>query len=162
MIVSDQQLINSEVSVESRIFTIQDILNYLPHRYPFLLIDRIENVYGDERGVGIKNVTYNEPCFTGHFPGLPIFPGVLIVEGMAQTAGAMVSAILPAGPKEVYFTTIDGVKFRKPVSPGDRLEYVMKKTKHRRNMWWYSGEAFVNGICVAEANVSAVVDQASL
>jgi 3-hydroxyacyl-[acyl-carrier-protein] dehydratase len=87
---------------------------------------------------------------------------VLIVEGMAQTAGAMVSATLPIGPKEVYFTTIDGVKFRKPVCPGDRLEYVMQKTNHRRNMWWYAGEAFVNGVCVAEANVSAVVAQAAL
>jgi 3-hydroxyacyl-[acyl-carrier-protein] dehydratase len=162
MIASPQKPINSESEVKPRVFTIQDILNYLPHRYPFLLIDRIENVYGDESGVGIKNVTYNEPCFTGHFPGLPIFPGVLIIEGMAQTAGAMVSAILPPGPKEVYFMTINDVKFRKPVSPGDCLEYVMKKQKKRSNMWWYSGKAFVNGVCIAEACVSALVDQAAL
>jgi 3-hydroxyacyl-[acyl-carrier-protein] dehydratase len=150
---------NANTPNSPRIFTIQDILQYLPHRYPFLLIDRIENVYGDESGVGIKNVTCNEPCFTGHFPERPIFPGVFIVEGMAQTAGTMVAAIMPSGPKEVYFMTIDEVKFRKPVIPGDRLEYVMTKQNNRRNMWWYSGEAFVDGICVAQARVSALVDQ---
>jgi 3-hydroxyacyl-[acyl-carrier-protein] dehydratase len=162
MMVSEQKQVNSKVEVKPRILTVQDILTYLPHRYPFLLIDRIVDVYGDERGTGIKNVTYNEPCFPGHFPGRPIFPGVLIVEGMAQTAGAMVSATLPVGPKEVYFMTIDGVKFRKPVSPGDCLEYVMKKTNRRRNMWWYVGEAFVDGVCVAQASMSALVDQAAL
>lgn len=140
-------------------FDIQKLMELLPHRYPFLLVDRIKNVNADVSGIGIKNVTANEPQFTGHFPERPIFPGVLIVEGMAQTAGAMCVAARPSGikPKAVYFMTIDGVKFRKPVVPGDTLEYHVQKTNQRRNMWWYRCEATVDGQKVAEAELSAML-----
>ncbi|WP_407051285.1 3-hydroxyacyl-ACP dehydratase FabZ [Methyloraptor flagellatus] len=135
------------------------ILELLPHRYPFLMVDRIIDIDGDNAGIGIKNVTFNEPQFLGHFPGRPVFPGVLLIEGMAQTAGAMcVAATAEAGPpKVVYFMTIDKVKFRKPVEPGDVVHYHLTKLKQRSNMWWYRGEAKVDGKTVAEAEVSAML-----
>lgn len=138
---------------------IQKILALLPHRYPFLLIDRIRDMRGDEGCVGIKNVTVNEPQFSGHFPGQPIMPGVLLIEGMAQTAGAMcvASRAGTSAPKAVYFMTIDKAKFRKPVVPGDVVEYHMTKLRNRGNMWWYRGEARVTGAVVAEAEVSAML-----
>src|SRR3954463_16755716 len=107
------------------------ILKALPHRYPFLMVDRIINMRGDESAVGIKNVTANEPQFLGHFPGNPVMPGVLILEGMAQTAGTLCIRSLPGGvkPTLVYFLTIDKAKFRRPVVPGDRLEYHMDRIK---------------------------------
>lgn len=128
----------------------------LPHRYPFLMIDRIIGIKGDEFGIGIKNVTANEPQFQGHFPERPIMPGVLMIEGMAQTAGVL-SMYLQADeskpPPLVYFLTIDKAKFRKPVTPGDRVEYHMTKTKVRKTMWWYEGRAFVDGTLVCEAEI---------
>jgi 3-hydroxyacyl-[acyl-carrier-protein] dehydratase len=136
---------------------ILDILKYLPHRYPFLLVDRIIEMKGDESCIGIKNVTYNEPQFSGHFPGNPIMPGVLIIEGMAQTAGALCSRSLTPPPKAVYFMTIDKAKFRKPVIPGDVIEYHMTKLKHRLNMWWFRGEAKVSGVLVCEAEIAAML-----
>jgi 3-hydroxyacyl-[acyl-carrier-protein] dehydratase len=137
---------------------IERILQLLPHRYPFLLVDRIIEMNGDESCIGIKNVTFNEPHFTGHFPGRPVMPGVLIVEGMTQTAGALCVAAIGAGkPQIVYFTTIDNCKFRKPVIPGDRLEYHMTKLRSRRGIWWFRGEAKVDGQIVAEAEVSAML-----
>ena len=138
---------------------IQDMLKLLPHRYPFLMVDRIREIDGDKSGIGVKNVTFNEPHFQGHFPGQPIMPGVLIIEGMAQTAGAICVHAKTASstPKAVYFMTIDKVKFRKPVVPGDVLEYHMTKTKNRLSMWWFRGEAKVNGQIVAEAEVSAML-----
>ncbi len=138
---------------------IQKVLEVLPHRYPFLMVDKIININGDESGVGIKNVTFNEPQFQGHFPGTPIFPGVLIIEGMAQTAGAMCVLSMPEGkaPRLVYFMTIDKAKFRKPVGPGDVLEYHLTKIKSRGNMWWYRGEAKVAGTLVAEAELAAML-----
>jgi 3-hydroxyacyl-[acyl-carrier-protein] dehydratase len=138
---------------------IQRILELLPHRYPFLMVDRIVSVNGTESGIGIKNVTINEPQFQGHFPRQPVMPGVLLIEGMAQTAGCL--CVLGRGrgrpPKLVYFMTIDEARFRKPVTPGDRVEYHLTKLKNRRNMWWFRGEAKVDGQVVCEAVLSAMI-----
>jgi 3-hydroxyacyl-[acyl-carrier-protein] dehydratase len=134
------------------------LLASLPHRYPFLLVDRIIECDGDESCIGIKNVTFNEPQFQGHFPEQPVMPGVLLIEGMAQTAGALcVNAAVAGKPKVVYFMTINNAKFRKPVIPGDRVEFHMKKMNQRRNMWWYKGVAKVDGQVVCEAEVSAML-----
>lgn len=136
------------------------IMQLLPHRYPILLIDKIVDIDGDNSAVGIKNVTFNEPQFQGHFPGHPVMPGVMIIEAMAQTAGAM--CVFARGsnkppPKLVYFMTIDECKFRKPVVPGDVLKLHMTKQRQRRNMWWFKGEAMVDGERVAEAVISAML-----
>jgi 3-hydroxyacyl-[acyl-carrier-protein] dehydratase len=138
---------------------IQKLLTLLPHRYPFLLVDRIIEARGDESCIGIKNVTANEPQFMGHFPGRPIMPGVLLIEGMGQTAGALcVASIGPADrPPAVYLMTVDKAKFRKPVVPGDRVEFHMNKFAKRRNMWWFRGEAKVDGVLVCEAEISAML-----
>lgn len=135
-----------------------EILEYLPHRYPFLMVDRIEQIRGDEFCVGIKNVTFNEPCFQGHFPGRPVMPGVLLLEGMAQTAGAVCAVALGKDrPRFVYFLTIDKAKFRQPVLPGDQVEFHMTKMSQRRTMWWYRGEAKVAGKTVCEAELGAMM-----
>lgn len=137
---------------------IDDILRYLPHRYPFLMVDRIIEIDGDESAIGIKNVTFNEPHFTGHFPGNPVMPGVLIIEAMAQTAGAIV--LHKMGAKEtalVFFMTIDNAKFRKPVVPGDRLEIHVRKQKQRGGIFKFGCQAIVDGAKVAEAEVQAMV-----
>src|SRR5262245_59624535 len=134
------------------------ILKALPHRYPFLMVDRIINIRGDRGGIGIKNVTANEPQFMGHFPGNPVFPGVLIIEGMAQTAGVICSlAEAMPSKKSVFFITIDKARIRKAVVPGDTVEYHMTKKATKRNMWWYRGEAYVVGQVVAEAEVGAMI-----
>jgi 3-hydroxyacyl-[acyl-carrier-protein] dehydratase len=139
---------------------IAEILKLLPHRYPFLLIDRITNIRGDESAIGIKNVTFNEPQFQGHFPGQPVFPGVMLVEAMAQTAGAICILSMGEGKtKGVYFLTIDKAKFRRPVVPGDVVEFHMTKKAKRKTMWWYRGEAKVAGELVAEAEVGAMLIQ---
>jgi 3-hydroxyacyl-[acyl-carrier-protein] dehydratase len=138
---------------------LQQILKVLPHRYPFLLIDRIERINGDESCVGIKNVTFNEPFFQGHFPGQPVMPGVLLLEGMAQSAGAICTFALGGDkpPSRVYFLTIDKAKFRRPVVPGDRVEFHMKKINKRKSMWWFRGEARVDGQVACEAEVGAMI-----
>jgi 3-hydroxyacyl-[acyl-carrier-protein] dehydratase len=136
------------------------IMDLLPHRYPFLLVDRIVDIDGDRSCIGIKNVTVNEPQFTGHFPARPIYPGVLLIEGMAQTAGAICVASRAADqtpPKQVFFMTIDKAKFRKPVEPGDTVRFHMTKLNNRRNMWWYRGEARVDDVLVCEAEISAML-----
>lgn len=137
------------------------IMQLLPHRYPFLLIDRVVDIRGDESGVGIKNVTINEPQFQGHFPDRPVFPGVLLLEAMAQTAGviALNAQRLSESLRSVYFVTIDKAKFRKPVGPGDRVEFHMTKTAQKRKIFWYSGRALVDGALVCEAEVSAMLGE---
>jgi len=141
---------------------IQKLLSALPHRYPFLMVDKIIEIRGDQSAIGIKNVTANEPQFLGHFPGNPVFPGVLLIEGMAQTAGAICVMALPSAgrPQLVYFLTIDKAKFRKPVVPGDTIEYHMTKLSQRKTMWWFRGEAKVAGQLVAEAEVGAMIADA--
>jgi 3-hydroxyacyl-[acyl-carrier-protein] dehydratase len=134
------------------------VLKCLPHRYPFLLVDRVIDIRGDDHGIGIKNVTANEPQFQGHFPGNPVFPGVLLIEGMAQTAGVLcILSISSPQPKSVFFLTIDKAKFRKPVVPGDTIEYHMTKIAQRKSMWWYRGVAKVAGQTVAEAELGAMI-----
>jgi 3-hydroxyacyl-[acyl-carrier-protein] dehydratase len=141
--------------------SIADILKALPHRYPFLMVDRISSIRGDEFAIGLKNVTANEPQFLGHFPDNPVFPGVLMIEGMAQTAG-VICILSMGGPsgKQVYFMTIDKAKFRKPVIPGDAIEYHVTKIARKRNIWWYRAEAKVGGQLVAEAEIGALVADA--
>lgn len=141
---------------------IAKILQSLPHRYPFLMIDRITEMRADEFAIGIKNVTANEPQFMGHFPDNPVFPGVLMIEGMAQTAGVLCicSGALGGPAKNVFFLTIDRAKFRKQVQPGDTIEYRMTKIARKKMMWWYRGEARVNGALVAEAEVGAMIANA--
>jgi 3-hydroxyacyl-[acyl-carrier-protein] dehydratase len=138
---------------------IHEILAALPHRYPFLMVDRIIDIHGDERGIGIKNVTMNEPQFMGHFPNNPVMPGVLLLEGMAQTAGVLCIRSGAAKPKPnlVYFLTIDGARFRRPVVPGDTVEYHVNQMRRRRNMWWYRAVAKVANELVAEATLGAMV-----
>ena len=137
---------------------IGQIMKALPHRYPFLMVDRIKDIDGDESCVGIKNVTINEPHFMGHFPDHPVMPGVLLIEGMAQTAGALcvLAQAAEGGAKLVYFMTIDKAKFRKPVVPGDTVEFHVRKIRRRSNIWKFSAEARVDGFKVAEAEVSAM------
>ena len=139
---------------------IREILRLLPHRYPFVMIDRITDIRGDEHGIGIKNVTVNEPQFVGHFPDNPVMPGVLLIEGMAQTAGVLCLRLME--PREVkrkvLFLTIDKAKFRKPAIPGDMIEYHVDKIAHRRNMWWYRAEAKVGDTLIAEAELGAVIE----
>ena len=137
---------------------INQIKTYLPHRYPLLLVDRVLNWESGKSITAIKNVTINEPQFMGHFPGNPVFPGVLMIEGMAQTAGVIcILAEAMAEKKSVYFLTIEHAKFRKLVLPGYTLEYHMTKKAHKKNMWWYRGEARVADQVVAEAVVGAMV-----
>ncbi len=139
-------------------FDILKLMELLPHRYPFLLVDRVVERLSDEFAKGIKNVTFNEPHFNGHFPNNPIMPGVLIIEGMAQTAGAICAETNFGGKKNnVLFMTIDKAKFRRPVRPGDVLEYHMTKLKQKRGVFKYSGVAMVDGAKVAEAVIGAMI-----
>jgi len=139
---------------------IQEIMNTLPHRYPFLLVDKIIEMDIGKRVVGIKNVTINEPFFQGHFPGQPIMPGVLILEAMAQVAGVMALKTVPPEQvqnKVIYFMTIDKAKFRKPVIPGDQIRFEMDVLKMRSNIVTFRGQAVVDGAVVAEAEMMAMI-----
>jgi len=137
----------------------QRLMRLLPHRYPFLMVDRIIEMDADNSAIGIKSVSVNEPFFQGHFPGFPIMPGVLIIEGLAQTAGALCVSNFSTTfkPQLVYFMGIDRAKFRKPVLPGDQLNYHVRKIRSRGKAWRFYGEAKVNGQVVAEAEVSAMI-----
>ncbi|NQW09683.1 MAG: 3-hydroxyacyl-ACP dehydratase FabZ [Alphaproteobacteria bacterium] len=135
------------------------VMDLIPHRYPFLLVDRIEKFEPNVGCVGLKNVTINEPFFAGHFPQRPVMPGVLIIESMAQTAGCLVVATLGAESegKLVYFMTIDNARFRKPVVPGDQMRVHVKKIRNRGPVWKFEGVARVDGAVVAEATYSAMI-----
>ena len=137
---------------------IQEILDLLPHRYPILLVDKIID-YNKEKVVGIKNVTFNEPHFMGHFPGKPVMPGVMIIEAMAQTSATLphLSYNISLGEKLIYFTTINNVKFKKTVIPGDVLELHIELVKFKKNFWKFSGKAKVDGNIVTEADFSAMI-----
>lgn len=140
-------------------FDIAQIMNAIPHRYPMLLVDRVVDMVLGESCTGIKNVTINENFFQGHFPSMPVMPGVLIIESMAQTAAVLVVTTL--GPewqgKLVYFMSVEGAKFRKPVVPGDQMRVEVVKQRQRSNIWKFSAEAKVDGKVVAEATYTAMI-----
>ena len=145
---------------ENKIYHIEEIMDMLPHRYPFLLLDRLEVEVAGAKGVGTKNVTMNEEFFQGHFPGNPVMPGVLQVEAMAQTAGAIVVSAdenYKTNKKSVLFMSIDGVKFRKPVKPGDQLKMYVEKIRERRNVYVFKGQSMVDGQVVSEAEFTAMI-----
>jgi 3-hydroxyacyl-[acyl-carrier-protein] dehydratase len=137
-----------------------EIQALLPHRYPFLLVDRVLELELDRRIVGIKNVTVNEPFFQGHFPGRPVMPGVLILEAMAQVGGLLAFKSLgPSMKPVVYLTGVDGAKFRKPVVPGDRIRFEIDVVKKRPPFWKMQGKALVETELVCEAEVTAMVTE---
>lgn len=147
---------NTEKMLSLDIF---QLLKMLPHRYPMLMIDRLDEIVIDHSAVGIKNVTVNEPCFQGHFPDKPIMPGVLIVEAMAQTAAALVVYSMggTAEGKLVYFMSIDDARFRKLVVPGDTLRVHVERIHKRGNVWKFRGEAKVGDVLCAEATYTAMI-----
>ncbi|MDJ1015633.1 MAG: 3-hydroxyacyl-ACP dehydratase FabZ [Paracoccaceae bacterium] len=136
------------------------IQRILPHRYPFLLVDRVVDIDGTASGVGIKNVAMNEPQFTGHFPGMPVFPGVLMIEAMAQTAAVVVGVGNNLADKEfgVFFMTVDGVKFRRKVVPGDQLRMAVETLRSGGRVWKFAGKATVDGELACECEFSAMMD----
>ena len=141
------------------VIDVNRIMEMIPHRYPFLMIDRVKNVVPDHQAVGIKNVTASEPHFQGHFPNHPVMPGVLIVEAMAQTAAVLVVETLgvEAEGKLVYFMSVDNARFRKPVTPGDVLEITVTKLRSRGNVYKFEGKARADGVMMAEAVFSAMI-----
>lgn len=146
-------------SEQGAVCDIERIMQMIPHRHPFLMIDRVVDVVGNVRATGIKNVSINEPFFQGHFPGRPVMPGVLIIEAMAQSAAVLV--VYTLGPdsegKLVYFMSLDGARFRKPVFPGDTLHVHVHKRHQRGNVWKFRSEAKVDGKVVADATFAAII-----
>ena len=137
---------------------INEILKMIPHRYPFLLVDKVDIIEPNEEAVGLKNITMNEPQFTGHFPENPVMPGVLIVEAMAQTAAVTVMSNQEEGHKKsVFFMSVENAKFRKPVLPGHQLKMHVVKEQERRNVYRFRGEATVDGVMHAEAVFTAMI-----
>ena len=138
---------------------IMRVMEMIPHRYPFLMIDRVVEIHKNEGAVGIKNVSINEPYFMGHFPRQPVMPGVLIIESMAQTAAVLVVETLgeDAAGKLVYFMTVDEARFRRPVTPGDCLRVHVTKLRHRGSVWKFRAEAHVEGTVMAQATFSAMI-----
>ena len=145
--------------MSGEVLNVKEIMDLIPHRYPMLLVDRIQDIVPGESCTGLKNVTFNEPFFQGHFPDEPIMPGVLIVEAMAQTAGALVchSTDLGGADTSVYFMNIEETKFRRPVVPGDVLEMHVEKAQSRGAVWKFIGKAMVNGKVHAEAKFTAMI-----
>ena len=153
----DQEAVQTQPAGE--VLDILQIMQAIPHRYPFLLIDRVVEVQKNVSAVGIKNVSVNESFFAGHFPGHPVMPGVLIIESMAQTAAVLVVETLgpEAQGKVVYFMSIEGAKFRRPVMPGDQLRVQVTKERNRGAVWKFHGVARVDGVTVAEATFAAMI-----
>src|SRR5690348_11839599 len=151
--------VESKVGAEASTIDVQRIMQMIPHRYPFLMIDRVIEAGPNVGAIGIKNVSMGEPFFQGHFPTQPVMPGVLIIEAMAQTAAVLVVHTLgPASEgKLVYFMSVDNARFRKPVVPGDQLFIHVKKERNRGNVWKFTGEAKVNGSLCAEATYAAMI-----
>jgi 3-hydroxyacyl-[acyl-carrier-protein] dehydratase len=135
------------------------IMHAIPHRYPFLMIDRVVDLVRNRSAIGIKNVSVNESFFQGHFPGHPVMPGVLIIESMAQTAAVLVVETLgpDAAGRVVYFMSVEGAKFRRPVLPGDQLRIHVTKERNRGNVWKFNAVARVDGVSVAEATYAAMI-----
>lgn len=150
---------NSESAKPVEHIDIVRIMEMIPHRYPFLMIDRVIDVVPDVGATGLKNVTMNEPFFQGHFPGHPVMPGVLMIEAMAQTAAVVVVHTMgkDAEGKLVYFMSVDQARFRKPVTPGDTVRFVIEKMRQRGNVWKFKGNAFVGDTLVAEAVFAAMI-----
>ena len=149
---------DNETTSEIPTIEVDEIMQMIPHRYPFLLIDRVKDVVFDTSAVGIKNVTVNEPFFQGHFPGHPIMPGVLLIEAMAQTSAVLVIKTTgKVAGRVVYFMTVDNARFRKPVRPGDQVKLHVEKVRNRGNVWKFKGEARVDGKLMAEAAYSAMI-----
>jgi 3-hydroxyacyl-[acyl-carrier-protein] dehydratase len=141
------------------IIGINEIKRLIPHRYPFLMIDKVIDLTNGTKATGIKNVTFNEPHFTGHFPEQPVMPGVLIVEAMAQTAAVLVAKTLGLLDHKflVYFLSIEKAKFRKPVEPGDMLNLIVNVTRNRGKTWKFNGHAIANEVLVAESDFTAMM-----
>jgi beta-hydroxyacyl-ACP dehydratase FabZ len=142
--------------------SIGEIMELLPHRFPFLLVDRILEIEPGKRIVGMKNVTINEPFFQGHFPGHPIMPGVLIIEALAQVGGIFALKEIGGGSRIAYFAGIDNCKFRKPVVPGDQLRFELDVIAHKGPVWKMHGEAKVDGVLVAKADITATLPEVSI
>ncbi|MDP6351585.1 MAG: 3-hydroxyacyl-ACP dehydratase FabZ [Alphaproteobacteria bacterium] len=150
---------SDSAATETAAIDIQRIMAMVPHRYPFLLIDRLVELVPDHHAVGLKNVTFNEPQFQGHFPGTPVMPGVLIIEAMAQTSALLVVHTLggEAEGKLVYFMSIDGARFRKPVVPGDTMMVRAEKQRKRGNVWKFACRVNVGDVLVSEATIAAMI-----